>query len=251
MSNWIQIFILTSTLVSACATHRHATGTRARQYTQDSTIATAADIEATISPYRDSLRNLLTQVIGTTETALLREKPEGTLGNLLADIFQEKAAQCQETTLAPDFCFLNHGGIRLPSLPKGEINRGNIYELMPFENHLVVMKLNGSLVLKIFQHIGAEGGWPISHNVRLVYHSDKKIKTAYINNRLLDTLAQYRVATNDYVATGGDRLFFLKGQKFSDCNVTLREAIFDYFEQQHKRKIAIGKPTMGRITFEK
>jgi 2',3'-cyclic-nucleotide 2'-phosphodiesterase (5'-nucleotidase family) len=64
-----------------------------------------------------------------------------------------------------DFAVQNYGGIRLPAIPKGDISVGKIYELMPFDNVMYIMELEGSIVQMFFDRMAESGGWPVSRNV--------------------------------------------------------------------------------------
>ena len=56
-------------------------------------------------------------------------------------------------------CLLN-GGIRLNAVPAGDITRGKIFEMSPFDNIIVLQKLNGKLLQEFLNHISGRGGWP-------------------------------------------------------------------------------------------
>ena len=60
-----------------------------------------------------------------------------------------------------DFCLLNNGGLRF-SLDSGNITRGDIYKLMPFDNKMVIVKIFKEDIFEIFRYIEKKGGEPIS-----------------------------------------------------------------------------------------
>ena len=59
----------------------------------------------------------------------------------------------------------NYGGIRINSVTDGDLTLGKVYEIMPFENALVVMDLNGDQVKLLLDRIAAYGGWPVSEGL--------------------------------------------------------------------------------------
>ena len=61
--------------------------------------------------------------------------PESLLGNFVTDLCLR-----QYSNIA-DICVMNNGGLR-SNLTKGEITRGDIYTLMPFENELVILEFS-------------------------------------------------------------------------------------------------------------
>ena len=96
---------------------------------------------ALISPFKDSLEKEMNEVLVLSAEEFPKEKGkiETKLGNLVADLSMEIAQKMYNGNI--DFCLLNFGGLRT-SLPKGEITRGKIFELMPFENELVVISIS-------------------------------------------------------------------------------------------------------------
>ncbi len=68
----------------------------------------------------------------------------------------------QHFKMAVDAAFVNYGGIRISQLPKGEVTSGKIFELMPFDNIVVLQKLKGSVLQEFLDLIAERGGWPAS-----------------------------------------------------------------------------------------
>src|SRR5690606_36420058 len=109
--------------------------------------------------YRKGMDSSMNIVIGRSSVPLSKAKPECTLGNFMADAQLEKALQYNPHT---QVSVLNYGGIRIPYLSPGEITRGKLFELMPFDNKLVIMELPGKVLLELCNHIAAAGGWPVA-----------------------------------------------------------------------------------------
>ena len=106
---------------------------------------------------------------------------------------------------------------------------------MPFENELVVLKINGSLVKKIFNFIASKNGAPVS-GTRFSIQNKEAVNIS-INNQAFDSTHQYKVATSDYLANGGDQLFFLANVKERESiNLKVRDAIIGFLEQKTKRE---------------
>ncbi len=127
--------------------------------------------------------------------------PEGLLGNFVADLILKKARDyCIRTgsDLDPkklrgvDFCVLNNGGLRA-SLPKGEITRGNIFEVMPFGNEVVIVTLSGEKTKELLDFIAQRGGMPISGmKIGIRDHMPVNIM---IDGKPFDIKNNYRIAT--------------------------------------------------------
>jgi len=211
---------------------------------QKTTAESPADqsVEAMIQPYKIKMEKEMNVVIGVFENEMTKEKPESTLGNFVADLTYNKMTESYEEPI--DFAIMNYGGLRVPSIPAGKITKGDVFELMPFDNILVVMTLDGSTVLQIFELMAGHGGWPISKQVRYQI-KDGKPQNIEINQQPLSLSKSYRVAISDYLANGGDKLSFLKDKPRESNGLLLREAILQYIEDQGDNPISA--PIDGRV----
>ena len=162
--------------------------------------------------------------------ALTKELPEGNLGNYCADASLRQAIiKCNQLNLEqPDFCFLNHGGLR-SSLPQGIITVGNVFELMPFENELVYLKVSSATVDSILNWIAIKGGAPI------------------IQNQVKKNEIQYKIITSDYLANGGDGLYFLKQEKPISLGIKVRDAFIQDLQNIGSRKDSLSVQKDGRL----
>lgn len=183
----------------------------------------------TIHPYKQKMDAMMNEVIGTSLTNLEKEQPEGTLNNLMTDACIDYATY---TAGKPaDLAFLNYGGIRIPRISAGDITRGKIFELMPFDNQLVWLKISGSAVHELVQLSSQSNGWPMS-GVRMKIVNGKA-EQILINGQPLDTAISYSIITSDYLAGGGDKTFMLTNPiERVDFGYLLRDAIIDYVRKQ-------------------
>ena len=133
-----------------------------------------------IEPYQTSLKKEMNEVIGEASMNLVKKQPEGTLGNFVADLTLKTALSFDFVDLPQNntFCLLNHGGLRAP-LSKGEITVGNVYELMPFDNEIVVVELSGQKVLELATYVALYGGHPMS-GIEIVAEVDKNENSAEV-----------------------------------------------------------------------
>ena len=88
-----------------------------------------------LKTYKDSLGKTMNAVIGFSLYGLTKKQPESGLGNYMADAMKAMAEQKFNTTI--DAAFVNYGGIR-SYIPKGNVTIGTMYELMPFDNLIVL-----------------------------------------------------------------------------------------------------------------
>ena len=190
-----------------------------------------ASITALIQPYKEQVAEEMNTVIGETAKMLTKEQPESTLGNWATDLVHQQCEQYLKQKV--DFAVLNYGGLRLPSLPKGKITKGKIFELMPFDNLLVVLEIKGSDLMDLFHHIAVNGGWPLSKQVKITTQKNKAIDVK-INGQKIDKKRLYYVATNDYIANGGDKCSFLEDKKQLPTGKRFRDAILEFVEAETK-----------------
>ncbi len=186
-------------------------------------------IKDIIEPYKIAIDKEMNEVIGTLEMELSKQRPESTLGNWLSDMLQDEL----ETThnLDIDFSLQNHGGVRVNSVAAGAITVGKIYEIMPFDNSIVVMSADGELVKVLFDHIAADGGWPVSRNIEFQIQNDKAT-SIMINDEPLDLNKEYTFALSDYVANGGSGCSFLKELERENLGLYLRDVFLNHIRRE-------------------
>jgi 2',3'-cyclic-nucleotide 2'-phosphodiesterase (5'-nucleotidase family) len=216
-------FLLFTVLIS-CKTAFVPTKAEYAGYTIAADLPRDSGIIKLMQPYRDSVESTMNQVIGITSTSLDKKQPAGSLNNFMADAILYSARKKFNTTV--DAAFVNYGGIRLTQLAKGDITRGKVFELMPFDNMLVLQKVEGRLLKVFLDFIAERGGWPLAGITMEI--KDKKAINALIGNEPLNNQKIYTIAMSDYVASGGDHVDMLKDVPQQNIGYTLRDAIFDY-----------------------
>jgi len=213
---------------------------------------TAVDSSAykLIAPYKKEMDAIMSEVLGTSDAALTKELPEGSLGNFVADAVLKKTndAYRPADTKKADVCLLNNGGLRA-QLPKGTITRGNVFELMPFENSIVILTISGERLQQLFQFLVDNNGAPFAGAT--VTSKAKKITSLRIGDSDFDAAKTYKVVTSDYLAAGGDKYDFFKNPIAVDTlNYKLRDAIIDYMTEENKKGNTIKSRKDGRIKLE-
>ena len=185
----------------------------------------SAEVAAMIAPYKEQLDAKMNQELAVVKTPLVKASPEGGLGNWMADIMM-RAASDQYPNRDIAFAATNPGGLRLQEIGTGPLLVSEIYELMPFDNKLVVLKLTGKEVREFIAHMANSGGWPVSEELEVDMTSGKLM--VHISGTPLDDEAIYDVATIDYVANGGSRATMLKGKPLTDSGKFLRDVLIEY-----------------------
>ena len=188
---------------------------------EEKVIGVKAPIDSTIltiiTPYQNGIEDQMNEVLTYTKNDLKKGRPQSTIGNFVTDLCLNYADA--------HLCIMNNGGLRT-TINKGNITRGKIYELMPFENELVVLELNKNDYLGLLNYITKRGGEPFS-GVTITMDNKGNI----INNSLpvdFDSGEKLKVITSDYLANGGDKMSFFKDKEQIKVGVKLRDAIIDY-----------------------
>ena len=153
-----------------------------------------------LQPKSDSLERQLDVVIGYAPEALTVKKPECTMLNWATDALYDMAKEVYKGEV--DFAVTNIGGMRT-NWQAGDITRRQVYELMPFDNRLVILTLEGKDVRNLCNVFARQGGQGVSRHLRMEI-KDIKAQNIRLNGRKIVDSAVYYVATSDYLSTGAD-----------------------------------------------
>jgi 2',3'-cyclic-nucleotide 2'-phosphodiesterase (5'-nucleotidase family) len=201
---------------------------------------------AIIAPYKAALDQQMDVVIGHSAQRLYKEKPESPLGNWIADAIQKQARKVSRETI--DASIQNYGGIRIPEIPAGPVSLGKIYELMPFDNLLVIVEMSGQQVLQLFNHIAADGGWPVSSEIQFIL-KDKQAKKISVNRKALISDQLYRIAMPDYIANGGGDCDFLIDLPRTNTGHLIRDLLIQEVKDLTAAEKAMDAKVTGRIAW--
>lgn len=242
------LLLLFLSTLAACTPYYNLRKEESKVYPMDSVMVAADEITAIIAPYKQQLSAQMDQVIGEAAVDMEKAQPECLLGNFAADAILAISRQKIDTPI--DFAVSNYGGLRIPNLPAGDITIGNIFELMPFENMLVVVYLDGATTRTFLDHIAANGGWPVSKELSMMINpSVGKAEMITINGEPLDENKEYAIVVSDYMANGGDKCSFLKDQKRYDIGLLFRDALLDYVEESTEAGKKIHPSIQRRVYY--
>ena len=183
------------------------------------------DIESKIAPFRQELATKMDIVLGTVDQDLNKDKPNSPLSNFMADAMLDKARESYDGHV--DIAIQNYGGIRLNSIGAGYITTRTIYELMPFDNTLVILEVDAMTLQNLLDRIADYGGWPISKGTQFTIGEDQKAKNIIVDGYPFDLRKTYTLALPDYVANGGDKSDYFKDAKRYDTGIFIRDLLID------------------------
>lgn len=174
-----------------------------REIYADSVVAdpNVAEIVAAANRFLDRIAPQINRPVARIATTM-RSGPQHPLGNLIADAMR--------VTAGGDLAVMNSGGVR-QALVAGVATYGSLFEVQPFGNKLVRVRVRGSDLRAYFAR-ALERGAPNFHlsGARIVYHAGTTpgLDSLTIQGRPVLDQAIYTVVLNDFSANGGDRLGF-------------------------------------------
>lgn len=167
------------------------------------------EVDALITQITAEQDEMLNVVVGQTSVLLegTREvvrTAESNLGNLAADAFR--------TATGADVALTNGGGIR-DSIPAGDITKKQLVTVFPFGNYVVTMDVTGEQLAAMLEngvsrYPDADGRFPQVSGMTFKFDpaqpAGSRVFDVKVNGEALDPARTYKLATNDYIAIGGD-----------------------------------------------
>ena len=216
----------------------------------DSTLKVVPDpkVEAIIAPYREKLSKEMGEVLCVSNVALFGGRPESLLTNFCADLVRiESDSVCLKKYpgMHIDVAMVNRGGLRVP-IPKGEVKVQNMFELMPFENEVIFLRMTGVELRAFINHMASRGGEGVS-GIRFGIKDDMSLSPE-VQGQPLDDQKSYWLVTSDYIAGGGDGSEILKNIKERILpGVRIRDMFIDHLRKLGRKGIAIDVKLDGRV----
>jgi 5'-nucleotidase / UDP-sugar diphosphatase len=195
------------------------------------------EIQSVLAPYEKTVATRAAERLGESRAEIRKsDMEESPLNNMVADALREAGA----TQIA----LQNIGGIRA-TLQRGAITRGEVFDVIPFQNTIVTMNLTGAELKRLLnRRVLAVSGLRVSWDVTRPRGS-QLVSAALPNGDVLQDTARYSVAVNDFMAAGGDGLLELtQGASSRDTGILLRDAIASYL----KKHPVVSAATDGRVT---
>lgn len=216
------------------------------EYKMNGERAVDSGLIKTYLPYKIKMEQEMNTVIGHSEVLMTKNDkvPENLLRNFFADALFHEVLKYDP---AVDFAMPStNGGLRV-DIPKGDIKVSNIFEVMPFENEMMVFTLGPSDVQNLLSYIARTGGQPVAGlRMKIV---DNRPTEVMINGKPLDPKRNYKILTSDYVAEGGDNVqSFKKPIDKKILGIRMRDALITYIKEHQAAGKTINPKLDGRIT---
>ncbi|NCC79134.1 MAG: hypothetical protein EOM07_05995 [Clostridia bacterium] len=192
-----------------------------------------AAVKAIVDKYYEELAPILDEVLGELKNDLPHDTDEMQV-TPMGQFIAKSLAEIGGTQIA----IINGGGIRR-GFDKGDITMGLMYELLPFDNTLVTLKVTGAELKKLIEHgLHPEDFRPGQFYGIEVWYDDKAEAGNRISTiRLLDgTLVKddgiYSVSTLDFLLTGGDNYDYSKATDVVDTYIPVRDVIAEMIREK-------------------
>ena len=231
-----------SIMMSACHRPMHVAKASGEILMIDSTLDVIQDTNyiSAIAPIKADLEAQLCVPIGYAPVGLAVHQPECTMLNWASDALLAKARE-----LSPergDMAVVNIGGMRC-KWGAGDITFKHVFELMPFDNELVVLTMQGKDILDLCNIFVQTGGQGVA-GLRMVA-KDGVVRSVKIDGKQIMPDAYYTVATSDYLSQGTDGMVPLKNSvAVWKSDKKIRDLYIEYIKQVKTVESAID----GRMT---
>ena len=180
-------------------------------------------MDSLIAPYKAEKEVLMNVVIGEVEETMEVGLPESKLSNLIADVLLTEG---RKYIADVDIAVTNIGGIRR-TLFAGPLTIGDVFEILPFDNSLLVLEYKGVEILALADAVALKGGEAIAGMTLTI--RDGKAEDVKVGGEVVDTARVYKVVSTDYLSWGNDQLEPLANYvKSTPLNMMMRDAMFDY-----------------------
>ncbi len=204
-------------------------------------VAADPEIAKILKPFEARVAAKMAVVVGEATDPITRSATEeSSLADLIADAFREKG----KTQIA----LQNAGGIR-SNIGEGPITWGAVFEVLPFPNTLVTLKVTGAQLKKTL--LNSTVGLMAVSGLRVRFDrgktgDDRLVSLTLSDGAPIEDGKLYSVTTNDFVVAGGDGYTELgKGTGIHDTGILLRDVLVDYI----KARRIVSPAVDGRITF--
>lgn len=197
------------------------------------------EIVAMVEKINEANKPILDVVVGKAKVELFGGREEGNsvranetiLGNLIADVMRESTGA--------DIAFANGGGIRA-TIPEGEVKVDDIIKAFPFTNTIASIEITGQELMDALEHgvelYPEEAGWfPQISGMSMKFDPNKekgsRVLEVVVGGKPFDINGKYILATNDFMASGGDDYTMFANKPFVAEGGLLSDVLIEHFKE--------------------
>lgn len=213
-------------------------------------VAKDQGVVETINKIKVQNEKITSVIVGHSDVLLDGERDdvrtgETNLGNLLTTAMIDKTGA--------DIALTNGGGIR-SSIKTGDITKGDVISVLPFGNYVVVIEVTGQDIIDALEnglqsYPNARGAFPHFAGMNVKFDPSQPAfsrveEVTLEGGEILDPAKSYTLATNDFMAVGGDEYTSLSGKVTVGEYESLEEILSDYINANG----VTVKEAQGRLT---
>jgi 5'-nucleotidase len=230
---------------------------RAAEY-EGRPVAASANVVSALAPFVERAVARANMPVGVTLAQRVRRnfRNESALGQLLADLMRSGASRVVGRSI--DLAVQNGGGLR-NDLPAGPLTYTQVFEVMPFDNRLAVVRMTGTQLLELFRrNAGGSHGVLVPSGMRVTVRCSGATMELALSRESGEPIAPeklYSVALSDFLASGGDNFGGLvpsQTEQATSPNITmfddvvLRELILEEL-QRYRGPLLSGEMGPPRV----
>lgn len=239
-----KVFLFSALLAWGCGTSYHPSSVKWSQYPITDSLSKDSSLLAYLKPLRDSLDKTMNVVLGQASKRMDIKRPVSTLGNFMSDACLEMAKASVDP--GADISLVRFGGIRRPYIDAGPITRSMIFEVMPFDNLLVLVDVSGSTLKRFIEELGQEGAGIAGFTMTIT--AGKKVADIKVGGQPIDPSSTYTVVYSDYNYNNSP---ILKEGKLRLTSYLIRDALSEHVVRLQAKGEKIGENLENRIYVSK
>ncbi|HTN17704.1 MAG TPA: 5'-nucleotidase C-terminal domain-containing protein [Chitinophagaceae bacterium] len=197
-----------------------------------------------LSIYKDSMQLKMEEVIVTNEAPLSKTQPESTLGNWISDAAKNQASRLG---LQADICLFSYGCIGKDYLAPGPIRRKDVYELIPFDNKMILVSLSGIALQHLCDSIVRVNGLPLA-GLSFTIDSGRATQIR-VGQSALHEYRVYTILLNDYLLSRYRELLGKLRYRSRSTGLLLRNLLIEECRERYEKGIPVHAVLEKRITY--
>lgn len=204
-----------------------------------------AEVKAIAAKYQEQVKPIMAQVVGKAAVEMAKKYAAGQLdsplGNVITDALRAKTGA--------DVAVYNWGGIREDLIPSGEITKGTVFRVLPFDDQVVQLTLTGQDLMDLAVQGGLNkyGPMQIAGAEVVLDEKTQAVVSLKVGGKPVDVKATYTVATTEFLAGGGDGYKALTNGKVTKRYAFARDVFIDYVDDVQ----VVPAPGTGRIQLQR
>ncbi|MCK5689741.1 5'-nucleotidase C-terminal domain-containing protein, partial [Myxococcota bacterium] len=205
-------------------------------------VVPASAVEEAMVPYLEVVKKVQARMIDVKLPHPVVRRGKDNLGLMIAEAIRISAGV--------EFGVQNLGGVRA-NLAEGELNYGDVFQVLPFGNQIAILKLSGKEMEGVIQQLimRRKGDPPYMAGIKVTGDAKSGFTVLQQNGQPFDPEKTYQLSTSDFLAYGGEGLNEIFGELGEDkctfLDVTLREALIKELQRKYPVSTSASVPVVN------